>query len=89
MPPFTKDMSKEDPTHNTVYVAAVPATGSCSQDIEVETAEYLMQLKASRSDNTAQSYGYHNMGDWRVDINSQDVSTSVRLPRFGKTPNNQ
>jgi len=31
--PLTKDISKEDPTCNTVYVAAVRPTGSCWQDI--------------------------------------------------------
>jgi len=31
--PLTKDLSKEDPTHNTVDVAAVRPTGFCSQDI--------------------------------------------------------
>jgi len=31
--PLTKDISKEDPTCNTIYVAAVRPTGSCSQDI--------------------------------------------------------
>jgi len=30
---LTKDMSKEYPTGNTVYVASVRQTGSCSQDI--------------------------------------------------------
>jgi len=31
--PLTIEMSKEDRTCNTVYVAAVRPTGSCSQDI--------------------------------------------------------
>ena len=31
--PLTKEKSKEDPTCNTVYVAAIHPTGSCLQDI--------------------------------------------------------
>ena len=51
--PLTKDISKEDPTCNTIYVAAGRSTGSCSQDIWEETSEQLMQVKASKSGDMA------------------------------------
>jgi len=87
--PLTKAMSKEDPTCNTVYVAAVPPASSCSKNIGEETSEHLMQVKVPRSDDIAQSYNHYKIGYGRkVDTNSQEVSTLVRLPQSGKTPSN-
>jgi len=48
-----------------------------------------MQVQASRSEETAQSYNHHKIGYRKVDTNSGDISTLDRLPRSGKTPNNQ
>jgi len=87
--PLTKDMSKEDPTCNTIYVAAIRPTGSCSQDISEETSEHLMQVKASRSEDIAQSYNHCKSTYRKADKNSRDVSTLVRLPRSRKTPSSQ
>jgi len=53
--PLTKDLSREDPTCNTVYVAAVRPTSSCSQRILEEPSDHLMEVEASRSDDMAQS----------------------------------
>src|ERR1700759_3250369 len=41
---------------NTVYVAAVRPTGSCSQDIREETFGHLMQVEATQSVDGASSY---------------------------------
>jgi len=43
-----------------------------------------MQVKTSRSDDIVQSYNHYKNGYRKVDPNSQDVSTLVRLPRSGK-----
>jgi len=48
-----------------------------------------MHVKASRSDDMAQSYSDYKSGYPKEDTNSQDVSTLVRPPRYGKTPSNQ
>jgi len=87
--PLTKVISKEDHTCNTVYVGAVRPTGSCSQDIREVTAEHLMQVRASKSDDIAQSYNHYKIGYRKVATNSRDVSIFGRLPRSGKTPSNQ
>jgi len=84
--PLTKGMGKEDPSCNSLYVAAASPTGSSSQDICEETSEHLMQVEASRSDEIAPSYHYYKSGYQIADTNSLDVSTLVRLPRSGKTP---
>jgi len=86
--PFTKEMTKEDPMYQTVYVGAVSPTSYCSHDIWEETSEHLMQVKASRSDNTAQIYNHRKIGYQKVDTNSQDVPTLVRLLQSRKTPSN-
>jgi len=89
LPPLTKTMSEEDPTCNTVYVAAVGQTSSCSQDRCEETSEHHMQVKASRSDNITQSYNHYKIGYRKGDTNPREASTIVRLPQSGKTPSNQ
>ena len=48
-----------------------------------------MQVEASRSDDIAQSYNYYKIGFRKVDTNSRDISTLVRLPRSGKMPRDQ
>jgi len=86
---LTKDISKEDPTCNSVYVAALRPTGSRSQDMSEETSEHLMQVKASKSDGIALSPSHYKIGYRKVATNSRDVSLLVRPPRSGKTPSNQ
>jgi len=51
--PNTKDHYQRNTSYNTVYVAAVRPTGSCSQDICGEPSGHLMHLKAGESDNGA------------------------------------
>ena len=87
--PLTKDNSKKDPTCNTIYIAALPPTGSCSQDIWEETSEQIMQVKASWSDDIGQSYGHYKSGYQKEDTKSRDVSTLFRLPYSGKRPSDQ
>jgi len=82
-------MGKEDPTCNTVYVAAVLPTGSGWQDILAETSEHPMQVKASRLDDIARSHNHYKSGYREVDTNSRDVYTLVTLPQSGKRPSNQ
>jgi len=60
--PLTKDMSREDHTCNTGYVAAIRPTSSCSQDICEPTSEPLMQVKACKSDDIALSYNHYKIG---------------------------
>ena len=48
-----------------------------------------MQVEASRSNQIGLSYNHCKGGYRKADINSQDVSTLVRLPRSGKTPSDR
>jgi len=51
--PNTKDHYQWNTSYNTVYVAAIRPTGSCSQDICGQTFEQLMQVEAGESDDGA------------------------------------
>jgi len=47
------DHYQQNTSYNTVYVAAVQPTRSCSQDIRGETSGHLMQVEAGESDDGA------------------------------------